>query len=396
MTPPKIVVYGNAIISKAQLAALSSSHLEVTPIPESYPADRLCYLEPFQMVLLGATSENEENLERIRSLRRQFANIPLILATDNPSALYLIQAFRYGITDCLLTPFNEEQLMLLISAYLKPDPARQADRVRFFPEMFAHAVPRMTARENIDLNMQFLGTFRLSRHGNRLDLPGGIRQRSLLAYLLYQHKTAVHRDKIMENFWPDHDPEFAKNNLNVGICNLRRFLDKFIKADVICFRNESFYLNPDLNFRSDLDEFLQYYHAGRNAECYGNDKEAASCYRSATQIGSEFLEEFQQENWTIRPREEFTEKFLHALDYLSICQEREKNYEAAIDTLRQMLYKDDCLESVHRRIMSCYLACGKKVKAVRQYLECERILKEKLDMRPSAETQALYLRAKAE
>jgi DNA-binding SARP family transcriptional activator len=44
--------------------------------------------------------------------------------------------------------------------------------------------------------------------------------------------------------------------------------------------------------------------------------------------------------------------------------------------------------------MVCYLALGKKEKAVRQFLECERVLQEELDMRPSAETQALYQEAK--
>lgn len=124
------------------------------------------------------------------------------------------------------------------------------------------------------------------------------------------------------------------------------------------------------------------------------DREAVHWYQTAVQMGCSFLEELHQEEWTIRPREEFIEKCLHALDFISSNQQKENHLESVIETLRQMLSIDACLESVHRRIMVCYLALGKKEKAVRQYLECERLLQEELDMRPSAEIRALYQAAK--
>lgn len=395
MLSSKVVVYGNTNISTEQLNALHARSIEITPIPESYPAERLEFLAPFHLVLFNFATETEDDLERIRVARRNFSMVPMILASSNPTASYLVQAYRHGITDCLLAPFNTEQLATIVSTYLKSTKSNGSHTLGILPEMF-RPVSAPTPGNDADLAIQFLGTMRLSHKGQYIDLPGGARQRSLLAYLLYHSKGPIHRERIIRRFWPDHDVDCAKNNLNVAICNLRRFLEPHLHQEVICFQNGYFFLNPDLNIARDLDNFLFQYHQGKNAESHGNEAEAMNWYRAAVQMGAEFLEEFLQEEWTVRPREEFTEKYFHALDYLGTRHLNHKNYEAAIETLRQMLYKDDCLESVHRKIIASYLALGKKEKAVRQYQECERVLAEKLNMRPAEETAQLLRAARGE
>jgi DNA-binding SARP family transcriptional activator len=262
--------------------------------------------------------------------------------------------------------------------------------LRFMPDSIQALWNPVWTKHEADFLACFLGTFRLFRKGERIDLPGGARQRSLLAYLFFHAKEKIHRNKIIRRFWPDHDPECAKNNLNVAICNLRRFLEQYISEEVICFRSEYFYINPALQVHRDMDAFLQAFHQGKDLESQSSTAKAAQWFETAAQMGSEFLEEFLQEDWTVRPREEFTEKLFHALDVLSTNQQEKQQYDAAMETLRSMLYKDDCLESVHSKVMACYLALGKNEMAVRQYHECERILLEKLKMRPSAETEALF------
>ncbi len=393
MIPPKIVVFGNTSVPAEQFTALSSRHIEVMPIPDTYPADCLQFLAPFHLIVFNSASESEENLERIRTLRRAYRSVPVIMASVNPSIVYLVEAYRYGITDCLLAPFSQEKLASLVSTHLQPEKMPDNTVEEQIPEHNLPA-PLLSHTSEADLHVQFLGTLRLNQHGSLLDLPGGARQRSLLAYLLYHTKTQVPRDRILQYFWPDHDPDCAKNNLNVSMHSLRRHLSAYIKEETICYRNDSFFINPNLNIYSDLDEFLHSYHLGKTAERHGKVPEAISRYLAVVQMGYGFLDEFGQEEWTIRPREEFIEKHLHALGYISANQQQTGNFDAAIESYRQMLSIDGCLESVHRGIMVCYLALGKKEKAVRQFLECERVLQEELDMRPSAETQALYQEAK--
>lgn len=398
MTSPKIVVYGNPDFFPKQLNVLSYLPIEITSIPATVPVDRLESQAPFSLVLLNFNSESEDTLKQIKTLRQRYRYVPLILAASNPSVPFLVQAYRCGLTDCLLGPFKEEQLGYLVSTYLK----KQHQLFAAAPiNAFSASVvqQRLVGSKNgqeADLSVSFLGTFRLFRRGEQLDLPGGARQRSLLAFMFYHAHTQVHRDKIIQWFWPNHDPDGARNNLNVAICHLRKYLEQFAGQDVICFHNGYFFLNQDLVIHRDTDQFIQYYQQGREAESRGMPLEAANWYQLAAQSGVEFLEEFAQEDWTVHPREEFTEKLFYALDQLSSHQQESKCYEAALITLRHMLYVDDCLESVHAKVISCYLALGKNDKAVRQFHECERILLEKLKMRPSLKTTELYQQARGQ
>ena len=394
MKPPKIVVYGNSGIPPEQFAALTSCHLEVMPVPDSYPADRLKQLAPFHLILLNAMLDPEKNLERIRALRRAFHSVPVILASADPSSDYLVQAYRHGIADCLLAPFSTEQLAMVVTAHLQSGYEKESVSKSNWQECAAPRLPEKQDSRDADLSVGFFGTFSIKHRATALDKPGGARQRSLLAFLLYYSKTPIPRDRLLQQFWPDHDPDCARNNLNVAICNLRRYLGAYLDQETICYRNESFFINPRLHIVSDLDEFLQCYQQGNSAERRGKEQETVQWFHMAVQKGYHFLEEFQHESWTIRPREDFFEKALHALGFIGNHQQQQKDFDTAIETFRRMLSIDTCLESAHRGIMTCYLALGKKEKAVRQYLECERILREELDMRPSAETQVLYHTAK--
>lgn len=395
MNPAKIAVLGNTNILAEQLASLSSFPLEVTPIPDSYPADRFNFLAPFHLILFNSASESEENLERIRALRRACQLVPVIMAAANPSAIYLVQAFRHGITDCLLAPFSTDQLVSLVSTYLPAGTHTESALTDNFPIFsIENKVPATEGAFMAGLYGQFLDTFHLSWQGIPVDLPGGVRQRSLLAFLIYHSKSPVPRDRILHCFWPDHDPECAKNNLNVSIYNLRKHLSTFIQQEVIVYQNESFIIHPELRCSSDLDNYRHHFSQGKTAERRGETGRAVGFYQVLLQMGCTFLEEFRQEEWTVLPREELIEKYIHALDFISSSQQQTENFDGAIATLRQILSIDACLESAHHKIMACYLALGKKEKAVRQYLECQRILQEELDMRPSAEIRALYQIAK--
>ena len=396
MTAPKIVVYGNTTVTAEQLSALTTFQFDTTFVPENCPTDKLEFLTPFDLIILNESAETDNDLERIRSLRRQFAYIPVLLAVTSPKPSFLVQAFRYGISDCILAPFTEEQLGNIIVSNLNPTREQPQGQhlLGIVPAGIQH-FDLFSSRKEADLTVNFIGTFQLYNKGEQISLPGGTRQRSLLAFLLYYAKNQpIHRDRIIKSFWPDHDPDCAKNNLNVGICNLRRHLEKYFKQEIICFENGFFSLNSDMVISRDIDVFNQAYQQGKTAFRYGQGKNAAHMFQKASQMGTELLEEFLNEDWTIRPREEFTEKLFQSLDHLSSFQQQNHQQELALETLRIMLYKDNCLEAAHRKMMACFLELGKKEKAVRQYQECKRVLAEKLQMLPSKQTEDLYLEAR--
>ena len=66
------------------------------------------------------------------------------------------------------------------------------------------------------------------------------------------------------------------------------------------------------------------------------------------------------------------------------------DYLSALESASLVLKYDPGREDVHRTLMLCYAALGQRVQAMRQYLLCERLLRETFDAVPEPATRALY------
>lgn len=72
--------------------------------------------------------------------------------------------------------------------------------------------------------LQTLGTFRLSIDGKDVTSPATQKARSLLAYLIWNRGLELARDRIVEVFWPDCEPERGRSSLNTALWSIRRSL----------------------------------------------------------------------------------------------------------------------------------------------------------------------------
>ena len=145
----------------------------------------------------------------------------------------------------------------------------------------------------------------------------------------------------------------------INLANLRRYLSKYFgDQEVICFKEESCFINPALKVWRDTDIFLQYFNAAKTAEREGQTEKSARLYSEMTQFGSEFTEDLRHENWTTWPRDEFSEKYIRAHRFLADRYFDTGRYDQARELLRRILLKDECLESIHQKLMQCYIEEG--------------------------------------
>jgi DNA-binding SARP family transcriptional activator len=263
--------------------------------------------------------------------------------------------------------------------------------MNFIPPVFRPEPPLSINEQNTDLFIHFFGVLKVSVLSKIIQNPTGSRLKSVLSYLLYYKKNSIHRDKLQRRFWPDFSTESGRNNLNVTITHLRKHLQSFIKSDVISFQEDCFVINPQLHIESDAHLFLEYFEKAKKCERLGHYEAVLTNYEAAIEeYKSDFLEDLWHEEWTIPIREELQEKYISALTYVSDKQIEEKRYTQAIESLRQILSKDNCWEEAHRKLILCYGECGKVDRAIRQYHECVRVLNEKLDIAPSKATNEVY------
>jgi DNA-binding SARP family transcriptional activator len=234
-----------------------------------------------------------------------------------------------------------------------------------------------------------LGRFVMSIQNVALKLSAS-RSLSLLKYLMLNHKQNIPREVLMDVFWPDTEPETARNNLNVALHAVRRALRGVIDLPIIVYRDGAYSLAPEIQVWLDVEEFEQLVRAGQRLESR-NQSAAVSEYESAISLyQGDFLQENPYEGWTVLTRESLRMAYLNTLDSLSRIYFSQERYAACIMACQRILERDRCREDAHCLLMRCYSRQGQDHMALRQYQACVVALQLDLDVSPAPATTRLF------
>lgn len=257
---------------------------------------------------------------------------------------------------------------------------------------FSQQLPANLPESTQELIIYCLGAFRVYDDTRAIVDWNGLKSQLIFKYLITSQGTPVVKDKLMEQFWPDTEPQTARRNLHQAIYSLRRTL----KSDgqdfqPILFEHDCYLLNPRLKIWVDYREFEHHVRNGRQLEQAGKQAAAMAQYGIAEGLyqGELFMEDLYEE-WLQYKRELLRQEYVDITDRLSNYYLQQKEYTAAVAICQKLLIQDNCHEAAHRRLMHCYLARNQRHLAVRQYQECCEILRAELGVVPSRETEALF------
>jgi DNA-binding SARP family transcriptional activator len=237
---------------------------------------------------------------------------------------------------------------------------------------------------------QMLGAFNVTIQDTPIKLPAS-RGLSLMKYLILHHKHSTPRDVLMEVFWPESDPDSARNNLNVAMYNLRQILRSVTKSQIVCFEDGAYCLAPDLKIWLDVEEFEHCIREGQLLESKGQITAAATEYDIAVNLyRGDLLADTPYESWAVLDRERLRAAYFDALDRHSQIYFNQERYTTCINLCQLILARDACREDAHCRIMQCYSRLGQNPLALRQYQICVDALQTELEVDPSPETTHLF------
>ena len=246
------------------------------------------------------------------------------------------------------------------------------------------------------LSVYCLGKFQVILDGQVIENWTSRKGRALFTYLVMNHKRRTYRDVLMETFWPNSDPDSARNSLNVAVHSVRRLLH-MIDPDheYVLFQNECYFINPEIDVWVDVEEFLYHWKLAKTTEREKEIQTAVAEYElAAAAYKGDFLEEDLYENWPSAERENFQEIYLFILDRLSKYYSLDGKPSTAISLCETILEKDNCREDIHRRLMRCYCKLGQRDKAVKQFRKCTEVLETELEVEPTRATIDLYKQIK--
>src|SRR5919204_1627519 len=212
--------------------------------------------------------------------------------------------------------------------------------------------------------------------------------KSLVKLLALAPHHRLHREQVIDQLWPDMDPEDGANNLHRVLYVARHILEPDLAprraSSYLQLRHDLLVLEAPGGLWVDVEAFLA---AARTA----HEERTPQAYREALRLYTgDLVPEDQYEDWAIAYREWLSGLRVTLLVELAGVQEQLGDFSAAIDTLQQAVASDPVHEEAQGMLMRLLVQAGRRHLALRQYQALRAALQRELEVEPNTSLQALY------
>src|SRR5690606_37899823 len=212
------------------------------------------------------------------------------------------------------------------------------------------------------------------------------RRAALLCYLAIALPRGFHRrDTLFALFWPDHDAEQARHALRQSVYFLRRALG----PGAIESRGDDELAVAPAMVRCDVREFERALDEGRM-------EDGLALYAGELLAGFHISDAPDYERWLDAERTRLRERAQDAAWKLAAAREAASDFAGAAEVARRAAALAPADEIALRRLVLLLERVGDRAGAVRAWEAFAARLREEYELEPSAETQALGARIRAE
>ncbi|MBI1743002.1 tetratricopeptide repeat protein [Candidatus Acetothermia bacterium] len=209
----------------------------------------------------------------------------------------------------------------------------------------------------------------------------------LLAYLMVYRQRAHPREVLANLFWED-TPERAAANLRAALHALRQLIEgsRGQFGSYVLSEGGALRFNTQSAYWLDIEAFEHAVAASQKA----SGEEKVVRLREAVELYQGDLLAGFYEDWVLIEQQHFRDLYLQALKELIAYHQERREYEQAIAWARRALETSALQEEFHQILIQLYTQSGNRAAALKQYVECEAILKRELHLKPSPELRELY------
>jgi DNA-binding SARP family transcriptional activator len=235
---------------------------------------------------------------------------------------------------------------------------------------------------------KLLGTLRVQRDGDRVDL-GGLRQQRLLVMLLLNANKVVSADRLLESMWDGSPPVTARRQLHNAVAAIRR---SFAAAKHIIVKDGPGYrihVDPQ---DIDAHRFTTMVASASAATAVGRTTAAVELLESALALWEgpalSGLNSPMFDTFAARLEEDR----LTATEQLIGLRLDGGNAAALVPQLGELVSQNPLREETRKLLILALHRCGRKADALNVYEQCRRLLRNELGIDPSASLRNLHER----
>jgi DNA-binding SARP family transcriptional activator len=201
-----------------------------------------------------------------------------------------------------------------------------------------------------------LGGFAFSANGSSAPRPDTQKGRALMAFLALNPRTDISRERLLELFWPDTDPEHARNRLKTALSNIRRCVKATgLDPDDCIVANKAV-----VRWTTDTTVDAQQFAALATHADPAASQEALQLYRG------DFLEG-DYDDWSVTERERLAALYESVL---ARAVRTKRDPEAA----RRLLERNQYAEEAYAVLIEAELGAGRSTSATELAERCRQAL----------------------
>src|SRR5262245_52899316 len=239
-----------------------------------------------------------------------------------------------------------------------------------------------------ELRLCLLGSFRVAV-GSRVTEAAAWRlraARSLLKLLALAPGHRLHREELLDQLWPEPDPDAATARLHYTLHVARRALApaRATAARYLRLERDLVILCPDAPLWIDVEAFEAAVGVARGTRSLGAYRAALALYTG------DLLPEDRYEDWATGRREALRAQYLALLVELAGLYDAGGECEAARAALQQVVAAEPAHEEAHVGLMRLHALAGERHQALRQYQQLRDALRREVDAEPASASQQLY------
>jgi LuxR family maltose regulon positive regulatory protein len=244
----------------------------------------------------------------------------------------------------------------------------------------------------VKIDIRTFGNLEVLRNGEPLDL----KRRSTIRvfkYLLARYDAVVSMDELMEEFWPDLDPERARRNVIVHVNYLRKMLhpesphSKFL----VVMSAQGYRLELGSDVWLDVEELERLIAEGQALYREGGMPSALARFLRADALyRAPFLDNDVNEEWWLKTRRDRVAQAYRDMVFLLAqhCLE-EQNVREATSWYQRQLDRDPLDELALQHLLRCFALLKDRTSAHRSFETFSEKLRRDLELEPSSETRYL-------
>jgi ATP/maltotriose-dependent transcriptional regulator MalT/DNA-binding SARP family transcriptional activator len=291
--------------------------------------------------------------------------------------------------------FSPEQARALLPADLRQRLSSLQSRAPATREQAPAARTSPTSQPASDLTINMLGLVEIYRDPARPLAPDAWtskRARDILCFIASRQHRRASKETLIDTFWRDDDPESIEKKFHPTISYIRKALNsnQLLRQNFLLYKDSDYLLNPDLSYRSDVEEFDRLVAEAATARRHGQTEQCHSAYEEAVTL---YRGEFMQgthDDWVEEQRAYYRDQYLRMLEKLAAAAQGAREWERSLSLAQKILRDDPFREEVHCRVMRAHAALGNRVAVKEQYETLRGLLREELGVEPAQETQKVY------